>query len=106
MQANTSIPQSRVAAPTASYGRLIARRAEARMQLRPAVPVAVLARLLDYGAEIKDHPGAVILQFDQTTWERLARDRVEYVRTSLARYRDLYAVIGGERTGCQGGEAL
>ncbi|MGH8286153.1 MAG: hypothetical protein ACRETT_10350 [Steroidobacteraceae bacterium] len=65
------------------------------MQQR-AVPIAVLARLLDYGAEIHDHRGAVILYFDKRSWQQLEHTRRQYVLKGLTRYRNVYAVIGSD----------
>lgn len=95
MQPTTPVPKSRVTAPTASYARLLTRHAQARMQQR-AVPIAVLASLLDYGAEINDHHGAVILYFDKESWAQLAHERRQYVLKAIRRYRNVYAVISAD----------
>lgn len=78
-----------------SPGRLISRHASIRMQQR-GVPPAVLECLLAYGAEISDHHGADILFFDKRSWRRMARARGKYVEPELARYRNVYAVIGAD----------
>jgi hypothetical protein len=88
-------PRSRVANPTAQYARLLTRHAQARMQQR-AVPIAVLASLLEYGAEINDRHGAVILYFDRESWAQLANERRQYVLKATRRYRNVYAVIGSD----------
>ena len=77
-----------------------------RVQQRDA-PVAVLARLLAYGAEMTERRGAVVLFYKAHVWAGLPDDRRTYVLRQLARYRNLYAVIRADRparggAGCQG----
>ncbi len=77
-----------------------------RLQQRDP-PVAVLARLLAYGAEMTERRGAVVLFYTARVWEALPDDRRAYVLRQLARYRNLYAVIRADRparggAGCQG----
>lgn len=66
-----------------------------RVQQRD-VPVAVLARLLDCGAEMSyRRAGVVVLHFRAAAWQALVPARRDYVLKSLWRYRNVYAVIGG-----------
>lgn len=94
MQNNSSDQKAAAPVYTESYRRLITRHAQTRMQQR-AIPVAVLTRLLDYGAEVHDHRGAIILYFDHASWEKLVPIRREYALKQLERYRNVYAVIDG-----------
>ena len=85
-------------AAVASPTRLVSVPPALRVQQRDA-PVAVLARLLAYGAEMTERRGAVVLFYSSPVWEALPDDRRTYVLRQLARYRNLYVVI---RAGCQG----
>jgi hypothetical protein len=86
-----------VATPT----RLVSVPPALRVQQREA-PVAVLARLLAYGAEMSERRGAVVLIYKAAVWAALPDDRRTYVLRQLARYRNLYAVIRADRPACGG----
>lgn len=86
-----------VAQPT----RLVSVPPALRAQQREA-PVAVLARLLAYGAEMAERRGSVVLFYSARVWAEMPDDRRTYVLRQLARYRSLYAVIRADRPACGG----
>ena len=70
----------------------LSRHALARMQQR-GIPAHALDCLFDYGRELHDHRGGVVLFFDKAARRRLERDTAPALRARIARIARTYAVM-------------
>lgn len=70
----------------------LSRHALARMQQR-GIAADALDCLFDYGRELHDHRGGVVLFFDKAARRRLERDAPPSERARLARITKTYAVM-------------
>ena len=66
--------------------------AQTRLQQR-GIPRAVLENLLDFGSEIHDHRGSLILYFDRNARARLRADCGKEVYKRIEPPLDAYAVL-------------